>query len=199
MRTPLGSARGELVIKRSRFLSFADPFGDPAGVKRYVESLRRAHPGCSHVVYAFVVGEEAERFGLSDYREPHGTAGRPVLAVLRGARITNVIVRVVRYFGGTKLGAGGLARAYSESAKLVVDSIATEELVTRVFFRLVVGYHRYDGILAAAAGHGGIVTKTLFESSITVEGLIPQESAVAFARAVSELTRGETSVDYTEK
>jgi putative IMPACT (imprinted ancient) family translation regulator len=85
MRVPLGSATAELEVKRSRFLAYADPFDEPDHVKRFVEAMREHHPGCNHVCHAFLSGREGERFGMSDDHEPHGTAGRPMLEVLRGS------------------------------------------------------------------------------------------------------------------
>ena len=127
---PLESRTLELFVKRSRFIAKAEKVSSPEEVKPLVRRRREEHPGCSHVVWAFVTGPPKSRtMGLSDDGEPKGTAGRPVLEVLKGSGITDTLVTVVRFFGGTKLGTGGLVRAYSDAARGVLENIPTEELI----------------------------------------------------------------------
>ncbi|CAN7235693.1 IMPACT family protein [Massilia sp. LjRoot122] len=102
----------ELVIKKSRFLACVQPMPDRAGAQQVVASLRAGHPGAAHVCWALLAGGQS---AAVDDGEPSGTAGRPMLDVLRHQDLEGVLATVVRYFGGVKLGAGGLVRAYTDS------------------------------------------------------------------------------------
>ncbi|MGH8855314.1 MAG: IMPACT family protein [Telluria sp.] len=102
----------ELVIKKSRFLACVQPMPDRAGAQQAVASLRAQHPGAAHVCWSLLAGGQS---AAVDDGEPSGTAGRPMLDVLRHQDLEGVLATVVRYFGGVKLGAGGLVRAYTDS------------------------------------------------------------------------------------
>ncbi|WP_288379905.1 YigZ family protein [uncultured Massilia sp.] len=102
----------ELIIKKSRFIACVQPMPDRAGAQQVVASLRAAHPGAAHVCWALLAGGQS---AAVDDGEPSGTAGRPMLDVLRHQDLEGVLATVVRYFGGVKLGAGGLVRAYTDS------------------------------------------------------------------------------------
>ena len=102
----------ELVIKKSRFLACVQPMADRAGAQQVVAGLRAQHPGAAHVCWALLAGGQS---AAVDDGEPSGTAGRPMLDVLRHQDLEGVLATVVRYFGGVKLGAGGLVRAYTDS------------------------------------------------------------------------------------
>lgn len=102
----------ELVIKKSRFLACVQPMPDRAGAQQVVAGLRAQHPGAAHVCWALLAGGQS---AAVDDGEPSGTAGRPMLDVLRHQDLEGVLATVVRYFGGVKLGAGGLVRAYTDS------------------------------------------------------------------------------------
>lgn len=105
-------AHFELVIKKSRFLACVQPMPDRAGAQQVVAGLRAGHPGAAHVCWALLAGGQS---AAVDDGEPSGTAGRPMLDVLRHQDLEGVLATVVRYFGGVKLGAGGLVRAYTDS------------------------------------------------------------------------------------
>lgn len=118
------SVQHELVIKKSRFLGQVQPVADRAEALRVVAALRAEHPGAAHVCWALLAGGDS---AAVDDGEPGGTAGRPMLHVLRQQDLDGVLATVVRYFGGVKLGAGGLVRAYTDAvaqALLLADKVA---------------------------------------------------------------------------
>lgn len=199
MKIPLGTASAEIEVKRSRFVSCAGPLEHPEEVRKAVERTRKAHPGCSHVVWAFLSGAEAERFGMSDDHEPKGTAGRPTLEVLRGSGVTDVLIRTVRYFGGTKLGTGGLVRAYTRAAQEVLARLATEPLVHRETFHLSLDYSAYDRFLNIAEELDALIDDTEFGVRVSIGGRIDAHRADALAARVRDLTNGETTVIYEER
>ena len=141
-RIPKQRARIELRVSNSRFVATIAPAFSTQAAQEFIRAIRAELPDASHHVYAFKIGFGASvSEGLSDDGEPSGTAGPPALAVLRGAGIGDVVLVITRYFGGTKLGTGGLVAAYTNAAKSAITALETEEKVTRVRFELWVPYH----------------------------------------------------------
>ncbi len=132
--TIAGSVRAELEVSRSRFIADLVPVMDEQGASDVVAAARREFHGARHHCSAWVLGPAAQRIRSNDDGEPAGTAGAPMLAVLRGAALTDVVAVVTRYFGGTLLGAGGLVRAYGDAAAAVVTTAQRRRrrLVARV-------------------------------------------------------------------
>ena len=144
MQILLEYSHTELFFKNSRFLAECFPVSSQAEAREKLKSLKELYSDANHVVHAFAVGKNAEVYGMSDDGEPSGTAGRPVLDVLKGKQCTNILVTITRWFGGTLLGTGGLVKAYSESAKAVLEKIATEELIERIAFSFSIDYGNYE-------------------------------------------------------
>ena len=134
-RAPRGAARGELKEKGSRFVALLRPARDQAEAEAVLAGLGRTYRDASHICWAWRLGSPA-RERSSDAGEPHGTAGRPMLQVLRGAEFSDVVAAVARWFGGVKLGNGGLARAYSGAVRAALPELASE--VRRPTVRLAV-------------------------------------------------------------
>ncbi|KAB2966998.1 YigZ family protein [Zoogloea sp.] len=127
-QTLAAPAHSELLIKKSRFIGCVQPMTDRASAQRTVAALKSAHPGAAHVCWALLAGGQS---AAVDDGEPSGTAGRPMLDVLRHQDLEGVLATVVRYYGGVKLGAGGLVRAYTDSvaqALLGADKVAIVRL-----------------------------------------------------------------------
>jgi uncharacterized YigZ family protein len=127
---PRGTARGEVRDRGSRFLAVVAPAVSEEEAAAVVEALRREHPDATHHCYAWRLGDEP-RERSSDDGEPAGTAGVPILQVLRGRELSDVVAVVVRWFGGTKLGKGGLARAYAAAAGEAADAVPRLRRVPR--------------------------------------------------------------------
>lgn len=183
----------ELVVKKSRFISIARMCSSPADVKRIVDETRAQYPDATHVVHAAVMGNQ---FSFSDDHEPKNTAGRPALEVLKGSGITNIIVLIIRYFGGTLLGTGGLVKAYGDSTKLVLDGIKTEELVEKSSFSLTIGYEMYENTKRLLASVAADSIKEDFGTEIVITGTIPVSNKDALASQISDLSNGKRSVAF---
>lgn len=183
----------ELVVKKSRFISIARMCSSPADVKRIVDETRALYPDATHVVHAAVMGNQ---FSFSDDHEPKNTAGRPALEVLKGSGITNIIVLIIRYFGGTLLGTGGLVKAYGDSTKLVLDGIKTEELVEKSSFSLTIGYEMYENTKRLLASVAADSIKEDFGTEIVITGTIPVSNKDALASQISDLSNGKRSVAF---
>ena len=178
----------ELVVKKSRFISIAKTCASPADVKRIVDETRAQYPDATHVVHAAVIGNQ---FSFSDDHEPKNTAGRPALEVLKGSGITNVIVLIIRYFGGTLLETGGLVKAYGDSTKLVLDGIATEELVEKTAFTLSISYDLYENTKRILAEVKADSVGEDFGTEITITGRIPLSEKENLSSRISDLSNGQ--------
>ncbi|MDT3389515.1 MAG: YigZ family protein [bacterium] len=184
----------ELIVKKSRFISIARMCNTPADVKRLVDETRAKYPDATHVVHAAVMGNQ---FSFSDDHEPKNTAGRPALEVLKGSGITNIIVMIVRYFGGTLLGTGGLVKAYGDSTKLVLDGIATEELVEKASFSLTIGYEMYENVKRILTSLNADSIKEDFGTEISISGQIPASEKDSLSSRISDLSNGRRSVVFS--
>ena len=183
----------ELVVKKSRFIAIARTCKDPAEVKKIVDETRAQYPDATHVVHAAVMGNQ---FSFSDDHEPKNTAGRPALEVLKGSGITNIIVLIIRYFGGTLLGTGGLVKAYGDSTKLVLDGIETEELVDKTSFSLTIGYEMYENTKRILVAVSADSLKEDFGTEITITGQIPATEKDNLSSRISDLSNGKRSVVF---
>jgi len=132
----------ELEVEKSRFITWLCYAPDPATFETLLTEARRRHPGASHHCSAFIAGPPGEQtaIGFSDDGEPGGTAGRPMYRVLEGSGIGQVGCVVTRYFGGTKLGTGGLARAYAQAVVQGLESLPRRQVVERTSLRLKVDF-----------------------------------------------------------
>jgi uncharacterized YigZ family protein len=142
-RAPRGPARFEQEIKKSRFIGIVVPMATPEEAEEELEKIRAEFPDATHHCWAYVLGDPGAgpKMRYEDAGEPAGTAGRPILNVLQRREVGDALVVVVRYFGGVKLGAGGLARAYSATASRVLEQAELETVARRseLFVRLDYG------------------------------------------------------------
>ena len=184
----------ELIVKKSRFITIARMCNDPSDVKRIVDETRMKYPDATHVVHAAVMGSQ---FSYSDDHEPKNTAGRPALEVLKGSGITNIIVLIIRYFGGTLLGTGGLVKAYGDSTKMVLDGIATEELVEKTSFSMTIGYEMYENVKRILSSVGASSVKEDFGTEISLSGQIPLSEKENLFSRISDLSNGKRIVVFS--
>ena len=122
-----GPAEGKITEKMSRFLAFAWPVADAAEAREVAARYQKEYHDARHVCWAYVTGADRAEQYSNDNGEPSGTAGKPILGQINSLKLTNVVVVVVRYFGGIKLGTPGLIAAYREAARAALDAAATVE------------------------------------------------------------------------
>jgi uncharacterized YigZ family protein len=127
---PVSKSKAEKEVKKSKFISYVYPCPDEIQAKDKIRELKLEHKNAAHVVYGFAAGF-SNNFTkrMSDDGEPSGTAGKPVLSIIEGNSLVNILVVVVRYFGGIKLGTGGLVKAYSDSANLAIQNAEFKKFV----------------------------------------------------------------------
>ena len=195
MLVPKTEAEASKEIKKSKFIAIARPIVSPEDAKIKITETRTEYPDATHVVHAFVSGPSGDIFGMSDDREPRGTAGRPVLEVLKGSGITNVIVMVVRYFGGTKLGTGGLVKAYTEAAQKVLALLPVEKLVKKTDFRITLPYGIYDPVKKCLLERNAEISSEVFETEIRIEGTIPESTFDSARDEITSISNGKTVLE----
>ena len=143
---PAAEHRFEFEVKRSQFISYAARAADRESAEEFIRGIRGRHPQARHVCWAYIAGAPSTTvMSMSDDGEPGGTAGRPMLKVLQHSGLGEIVVAVVRYFGGIKLGPGGLQRAYSDAVSGVLEDLPRKRLVRREHLRL-----RFDYALESA-------------------------------------------------
>jgi len=188
---PDGTSRAELEIKKSRFIGTARRITSPEEAKSGIRGERDSHPGARHVVFAFLIGDpKSEVSGMSDDGEPKGTAGRPVLEVLKGSGVRNVLVTVTRYFGGVKLGTGGLVKAYTECAQATLRTLPLKPLVAEVRFSVDLPYECFDGAKRLLKDSGAVVLEENFTDRVEMRGRVAEASLESLRAGLKDLTRG---------
>lgn len=192
---PAGESRIELQVKNSRFIGRAAYTPTVDAARAFIEQVKTEEPGHSHAVYAFAVGHGATvTHGMSDAGEPSGTAGRPALAVVNGSHLGDVTVVIVRYFGGTKLGTGGLVKAYTESAQLALAELPVTEKVERRRVQITVPYSLYEPCRRLVEAHQGQVEAEDFTTEVTMQLTFSVDDLPAFEAELAELTGGQVAV-----
>ena len=188
---PAETCRIELRVSNSQFIASAAPANTVDAAKSFLAGVRQEMPDASHHVYAFRIGYGSSvTEGMSDDGEPSGTAGPPVLAVVRGSEIGDIVVVVTRYFGGTKLGTGGLVRAYGDSARAVLAELKTERKIERKTVGIETPYPFYQPISRLLTRLQGIVLDEQFTADVAIFASFPADLVDTFIGEVVELTAG---------
>ena len=191
-------AEDEFVERRSRFIGYCRPVQTEQEALDFIESIRKRHWDATHNVYAYVL-RQGGICRYSDDGEPQGTAGVPVLDVLRKENIVDCVVVVTRYFGGILLGGGGLVRAYSHAARLGVDAAERVNMRLCIRGRICCSYAQYGRVQALVAAHGGRVEDTVFTQEVTVLFYLPAEDVGGLQQALTDYSADTILVEELEK
>jgi uncharacterized YigZ family protein len=185
--------RIEIVIRRSRFIALARGVSSQEEARSTLKEIKARFHDANHVCHAFSVGREPSCLhGCGDDGEPSGTAGRPMLEVLKGSGVGDVLVAVARYFGGVKLGTGGLVQAYSAATEAVLGILPLEEDIPRLRVRLTADYKDLALLERQLVGLEGRVLHVEFGERVCVDVLLPAASLGAMRAWWTDLTRGGT-------
>lgn len=184
----------EIVEKKSRFIAQVFPVETEEEVAQVLETTRKKYWDARHNCYAFVLGANGEISRCSDDGEPSGTAGRPILEVLTGRGLRNVLVIVTRYFGGTLLGTGGLVRAYSQAtqAGLLASCIITKQVGYRM--TIDTDYNGIGKLQYVAAQLKVAVLDTVYTDKVQMILLVPSELVDKVRKEVTEATAGQANI-----
>ncbi len=189
---PLEPVQKEILVVNSRFIADLEMVGSVEEARAHLARVRERHPAASHNVPAFVIGHGNSIIThCSDDGEPSGTAGRPALAVLQGSGLGNVSVVVTRYFGGTKLGTGGLVRAYGDAVREVLKEVKLATLLPTTTLMFVTPYRLYDQAVRLMEAHQGQILETEFLEDVTITVCFKDEEVEAFTSQLSNLSAGQ--------
>ena len=187
-------------IKHSRFISYLFHCESEMQLKCVLTNLRSEYPGASHYCYAFVAAAPSDsiRIGSSDDGEPSGSAGRPMLAALQGANIGEIGAVVIRYFGGTKLGVGGLVRAYSSGLKKGLPQLETQLKQIRYPGHLQCGYHQLKDVEHLFSQFDVVINDKAFTDNISIEFAIPKRFKSALNQELATMSQGQLQARFEE-
>lgn len=195
-RVPARETRVEIVVVNSRFIATAAPVFSLDEARAFVGRIRAEFADATHNVPVFLVGHGSSVVAhCSDDGEPSGTAGRPALAVLQGSGLGDVAVVVTRYFGGTKLGTGGLVRAYSESVREVLRALPLAERVPTHTVMVAVPYALFERVRLLALAHHGEILDEDFAADVTLTMHFAVAAFAGFQDGLRELSSGQLSAE----
>lgn len=191
---PAGTARIEFVEKGSRFIATAGPAHSVEEAMAFISAIKAEFHDATHNVWAYVVGfGSTSQYACHNDGEPGGTAGPPALSVLQNAGLGDIVVVITRYFGGVKLGTGGLVRAYSRAARMAVDALPRTEKVDLVHLRVCVPYRWYEAVQRQAQAFQASIAQTEHGAEVTFHLLVPEDKVEEFRSALREITAGEAT------
>lgn len=190
-KTVKHEGKDEIVIKRSRFIGHAKPVATEEEALQFIASIKKEHSLATHNCSAYMIGERDEIQKASDDGEPSGTAGKPILEVIKNQGLKNVAVVVTRYFGGIMLGAGGLIRAYTDGA---VVGLAAAEPVYHVLHKEVlveIDYTWHGKVENELRNRNMLLGETQFTDKVTISCLPLAEEADRFIAWMTDVTQGQ--------
>lgn len=193
---PAGVTVFEQVIKKSRFITYIAQAADPEAAHAYINSIRQQYPDARHVCWAFIAGEvgTTPHVSCSDDGEPNGTAGKPMLNVLQHGGVGEVVAVVVRYFGGIKLGTGGLVRAYSSSVSEAMQRLTTVERIEQSCFTLELPYALEDVVRRTLQIHQTVIDAADYQQGLVLQCTCPTVQLSKLLTVLGNVGRGKIQV-----
>ncbi|MBQ4270051.1 MAG: YigZ family protein [Clostridia bacterium] len=192
--TVFGEHESEKVIEKSRFLTYSAHVESEEEARAFLSKIRSMHTLATHVCYAFVADKLGNLQRFSDDGEPQGTAGVPILEVLKNKKLFETAVAVVRYFGGVKLGAGGLVRAYSSSASENLAGADIRSLETCKELYLTVPYTGVDGVQKYVSSNPCSLLSTDYGEKVTFLVAVKKAGAEAFEKGLIDYMQGKVEI-----
>jgi len=189
---PTQSSETEFVEKRSRFIGHVWRVETEEEARAHIESMKKRYYDARHNCWCYIIKNGPVRY--SDDGEPQGTAGQPMLNVFQREGVENVVCVVTRYFGGILLGAGGLVRAYTQSAKDALDAAGISVVRRWVAMEVPCTYGQFEGMRREVAAFDGVVENIDYGADVVLSALLPEEKAQDFAAHLLDVTAGTVEV-----
>ena len=191
----------EFIINKSRFIGYGCPCETEEEALAFLSRIRQKHKDATHNCYAYIIGLNSGIMRYSDDGEPGGTAGMPIIEVMKARGVVNCAVVVTRYFGGILLGAGGLVRAYTKGAKIAVDAAGKSMKRVWTVLYVPIPYTYYERVKLEVAAFEGIIRDTQFGAEVELELLFPEANVQPFFEKLTDMTSGtvegmETGQEY---
>lgn len=197
---PASFARAEIRVVNSRFIGSADYTPTVEAAKAFIAQIRDEFPDATHHAYAYVVGYGASvTAGMSDDGEPSGTAGRPMLSIVRGSGLGDVTAVATRFFGGTLLGTGGLVHAYSDTTRAVLDVLPITERVEKCTLSIHVDYAVYNTVRRALEQFETTFVREDFAAAVTIVINLPVADYEHCTATLATLTSGQAEIVVQEE
>jgi len=182
----------EFIDHNSRFITNAGPAFSVEEAQAFINTIKEKYPDATHHVPVYLIGHGSTTIAhCSDDGEPSGTAGRPALAVLRGSGLGDIVVVITRYYGGIKLGTGGLVRAYSDSVRMVLEKLPRAKKVSTTVLMFVIPYSLFEQAQIITSNHDGLILDENFGSDVTLSVRLPNDYLQAYKDRMMELTHGQ--------
>jgi len=196
---PARETRADIRVINSRFIATVAPVFSVDAAREFIDRIKGEFSDATHNVPAYVIGHGASIIAhCSDDGEPSGTAGPPALAVLRGSGLGDAAVVVTRYFGGTKLGTGGLVRAYSDAVREVLSILPRAVKIPTHTLLIKTPYPLFEPLRRLIEAHEGQIIDEVFTHEVTISARFPQARFPRFQSALQELSRGQVEAEITE-
>ena len=189
---PTGPSETEFTEKRSRFIGQVWRVESEEEARLHIEETKKKHYDARHNCWCYVIKDGPVRY--SDDGEPQGTAGQPMLNVFQREEVTNVCCVVTRYFGGILLGAGGLCRAYTQSAKDALDAAGISVVRRWVAMEIPCTYAQFEGMRREVDSFGGVVENVDYGADVVLSALLPEQRAEEFAAHLLDISAGTVEV-----
>lgn len=178
------NVNGEIVEKKSKFIANIFPVDSEESAMKILEEVRKLHRDARHNVFVYRIANGSER--ASDDGEPSGTAGVPILDILRGMKLQNILVIVTRYFGGILLGTGGLVRAYTDSTKEALKKAKIKEKVLKIEYKVEIPYSYYDKISHFCRTNNYQIVDSTYSDMVNIFVVVEKDRAINFERNITE-------------
>ena len=196
-KTLIKDAQDEFIINKSRFIGHGRPCETEEAALAFLAEMRTKYKDATHNCYAYIIGANMGVMRYSDDGEPGGTAGMPIIEVMKARGVTSCAVVVTRYFGGVLLGAGGLFRAYTKSAKDALDAAGRSVVRRWVALKIPCSYAALERYKQEILSFDGAVEELDYGAAVTILALIPEERAEAFSARILDISGGAVAPSVT--
>ena len=186
----------EIIINKSVFITFLKPINNIDEAKAYLENKRKEYPDATHHVRGYIVGKSGENGHYTDDGEPSGTSGQPIFEVLRKNNLTNIVFDVIRYYGGIKLGAGGLVRAYSKSISEVIKLAKIVPIIEYVYYQVTIDYNYLKLMENLLGDH---IIEKRFSQNITLLVKSPKDQFNLYSMQIKNITSNLANIQIIKK
>ncbi len=188
---PAATTRIEIEVNRSRFIATIGFAETVDAAREFIQATRVEFPDASSYIYAFKVGYGVSTTeGMSDGGEPTGTGGPPTLAVIHGADLGDVVITTTRYFGGIKLGTGGLVHAFGDAARAALAALPIRPKIMLRQVGITLPYPLYERVKLLTVAHNGVIDSEEFAGDVTLYVTLPLDDLKAYSDAIIELSAG---------
>lgn len=198
-KTVLAYGSDEFIVNKSRFIGYAKPIDSEEEALDFIEEIKEKHRDATHNVSAYVFGESSNIQRFNDDGEPSGTAGIPALEVLKKENLKNVVLVVTRYFGGVKLGGGGLIRAYTKGAKIGLEAAKIVDMVVHRELKIKVDYTAYGKIENYLLSNDYTTDDIVFDDAVNISIRIKYSDLDKFIQDIVDFTSGEAEISQLDK